>query len=149
MKQFKVNISSLLTRICAAGVALLGFNSCANEECMYGTPYGTFEIKGSVTTENGEAVDNASIRFADPNAPSGLYPYDTSSTNNRGDYEIKGHGFYPDLKVVCVPENEALEADSVVVNMDYISKSKKKDPWDSGHAEKIVDFKLKNKENKE
>lgn len=145
MKRFKVTISNLLSRLCAAGVTLLGFNSCANDEVMYGQPYGTFEVKGSVTESNGNSAVDAEIRVTFPEAPSGVYSLASTSTDDNGDYELQAHDFLPEVKVVCIPDDTSLEADSVVVGMKYHKDANDKDYWYVGSARKTVDFKLKKK----
>ena len=52
------SFQSILTRLCAGGLALLGFGCDGDYPGgggdMYGTPVGTFEIKGKVVTEEGK-----------------------------------------------------------------------------------------------
>lgn len=65
MKKTYRTISSLWATICAGALAVLGFgcsdknNPWNNDLCMYGTPTGQFEVKGAVTDEAGNPVDNA------------------------------------------------------------------------------------------
>ncbi len=144
MKLFNKQISIFLTSVCSAILSFLGFSSCTNNEVMYGMPTGTFEIKGVVTSEEGNAVENAEIRVTPPDAPSGVYSLQTTTTNLDGQYITKGQSYAEQrLKVVCIPSNPKLEADSVIVKMNY--NKDKADTWYVGYAEEVVDFKLKEK----
>ena len=148
----KFSFQSLLTRICVGGLALLGFG-CEEEgggeggECMYGTPVSSFEIKGKVVTEDGNDVVGASVRVTDPQTPSGVYSYNVTKTGEDGTY-ISAYERFPSqnkAKVVCIPADPALEADSVTIDMKYNDNKHKNDPWYFGHADATVDFTLKKK----
>lgn len=147
----KLKKSTLFTRLCAAGLALLGFSCSSDEpeyigiELMYGTPTGSFKIKGKVTSEDGKAVPGATIRVTPSDVPSGLWSYGEVVTGTGGEYEIKSSSAgYKDMKVVCLPSGVELDADSIVTEMEY--KGKDKDNiWYIGHADATVDFKLKKK----
>ncbi len=144
MKLDRSSFSSLAGRLCTAGMAILGFSCSEEAPVMYGTPFGSFEIKGTVTAEDGTHVKDAEIRVTFPDVPSGLHSLETTVTNNDGEYQVTDHHeFAPTLKVVCLPDDPALEADSVVVEMKYKKGSHNKDEWDRGHAEATVDFRLK------
>ena len=140
------SFQSLLTRICVGGLALLGFG-CDDYKCMYGTPTGSFEIKGKVVTEDGNDVVGASVRVADPQFSSGVYSYTETKTGEDGAY-ISAYERFPannKAKVVCIPADPALEADSVTIDMKYNDNKHKNDPWYFGHADATVDFTLKKK----
>ncbi len=145
MSKIKNHFSTMLMGICSSLLTLLGF-SCSSEEqpCMYGMPTGGFEIKGSVTTEDGAPVDDAEIRVNHANAPSGVYPFVITSTNAEGDYTAIGHSHAdPEVKVVCLPSDPQLEPDSVIVEMHYNKENA--GSWYVGDAKEIVNFKLKSK----
>ncbi len=147
MSKIKNHISKMLMGICSVLLSLLGY-SCSStnreEPVMYGQPTGHFEIKGAVTTEDGTPVEDAEIRVNHADTPSGVYPLATTSTNADGDYIAIGRSYvFPELKVVCLPSNPQLEADSVIVEMQYIRDNA--DFWHVGDAEGIVNFKLKSK----
>lgn len=142
--------STLFTRLCAAGLAVLGFG-CSSDEpgsdeviCMYGVITGRFEIKGKVTTENGKEVPNAEVRVTVPEQYSGIFPIVISKTEESGNYTLDGLGSFKQLKVVCIPEDSNLEADSTIVDMKYINGDKG-NGWYQGEADATIDFKLKNK----
>ncbi len=145
MSNIKNHFSTMLMGICSALLSLLGFSCSSKEEpLMYGMPTGDFEIKGAVTTEDGAPVDEAEIRVTHKDAPSGVYSLEITSTNADGDYIAIGNSYgNHELKVVCVPSNPQLEADSVIVEMHY--DKDKADGWYAGEAKEIVDFKLKSK----
>lgn len=73
-----IKISTLFSRLCAAGVAILGFGCSSADDpdeliCMYGTVTGSFEIKGKVTTEDGKNVSDAAVKVTRQDVPSGIY----------------------------------------------------------------------------
>jgi len=139
----------LISKLSAIGLALLGF-SCSSDEpeeliCMYGTPTGSFNIKGKVTSEDGKAVPGATIRVTPSDVPSGLWSYGEVVTGTGGEYEIKSSSAaYKDIKVVCLPSGVELDADSIVTKMEY-KGGDKDNIWNIGHADATVDFKLKKK----
>ncbi|MFG6386548.1 MAG: radical SAM-associated putative lipoprotein [Muribaculaceae bacterium] len=149
MKIIKLRVSSLLSRLCAAALVLLGYGCSSNggdEPCMYGTPTGTFEVKGTVVDENGNPVDGADIIITEPHFPSSTeYPDGKGKSDASGNFKINGEGISGSpKKVVCKPNNENLEADSTLVKVVY-DKTQSTGSWDSGHAELNVDFTLKEK----
>lgn len=141
----------LISKLSAIGLALLGVG-CSSDEpgggeiCMYGTPIGSFKIKGKVTSEDGKAVPGATIRVTDSKIPSGIWSYGEVVTGSDGEYEIENNNTNPgDLKVVCLPDTEQkLDADSIVTKMEY-KGGDKDNIWNIGHADATVDFKLKKK----
>lgn len=146
MKSIRKHLSSLLTSVCHALLSLLGFSCSSPEDMpdMYGMPTGDFEIKGAVTTEAGTAVGDAEIRVTHRDAPSGVYSLQTATTNSDGRYITKGESYAaPELKVVCIPSNTELEADSVIVKLHYDKDNS--GTWYAGETEETVDFILKDK----
>lgn len=152
MKLIKKNISSFLTGICSVLLSLLGFGCSSSPDepdypLMYGMPTGSFEIKGAVTDENGNDVENATIRVTPPDYDSYLTNL-TDKTDAEGNYSISSSGILRSAKVVCIPQQSSLEADSIIVELDYKNWDKS-DGWYRGHAEKTVDFILKSKNTSE
>lgn len=152
MKKTYRTISSLWATICASALGLLGFgcgeNSPWNNElCMYGTPTGHFEVKGAVTDEAGSPIDNADIYITHPEGQSGIYSFGKGKTDDKGDYLIETTDFPErEIKVVCKPEDENLEPDSVNVKVKFEKDRKHdKNPWNEGTAKATVNFKLKKK----
>lgn len=151
MKKLSIKVSSLMCRVSALGLAVLGFAACSEDSeeemiCMYGTPTGTFEIKGAVTAESdGDPVTGASIvvKRTDCNAPLAA----PAASDNRGNYTVKEEKATPfdKVRVVCIPDAASgLAADSVDVNLKYKDRDKN-DSWNVGKAESTVNFKLKAK----
>lgn len=147
MKKINEKVMAVVSRLCVAVLALLGF-SCSDSngvgsECMYGTPTGSFDAKGTVTDEEGSPVENAEVRVTFPNAPSGIYSVETVKTNSSGEYAMMGGSDgATQMKVVCVPQGD-LEPDSVIVELDY---DKKGSTWNKGNASFTADFKLNKKQ---
>lgn len=149
MRRLTTRLSTFLSQVCAVAIVWLGFGCTADEPCMYGTPTGSFEIKGQVTTEEGAPVEGARIRVTASDRPSGIFSFDEALTGTDGRYMTAGSDYARnELKVVCLPDNPALEADSVIVDVQHIDGGKD-DSWNFGHAKATVDFKLKNKQSAE
>lgn len=149
MKKIKIGVSGLLSRLCAIGMTILGF-SCSHSSgsepddilLMYGSPTGSWEIDGNVTETTGKPVVKAEIRVSHPDIPSSESRLSTE-TNENGNYEFKEGGIFEKLKVVCLPNDPALEPDSTVVELKYHKDKGDKNTWSKGKAQATVDFKLK------
>ena len=84
---------SLLSRLCLAVLTLLGFASCEELMCEYGTPNMDYKISGTVTDKAGTPVEG--IRVVIPNVD---YDYDrncmvsdTLFTDSKGHYVSPQH----------------------------------------------------------
>lgn len=128
--------------ICSSLLTFLGFSSCSDNEVMYGMPFGSFEIKGTVTDENGCHIEDAEIRVALPGQSSGIESFGTTRTGHDGNYTIRENEWSDRLKVVCIPDLTEFQPDSVIVDMNY-KESHGHGEWNKGHAEKTVNFRLK------
>lgn len=147
--EIKAKINSYISRLCVALLALLGYNCSSDPEKnileMYGTPTGSFEIKGEVTDEQGSPVTDAEIRVTDPRFSSSRWSFAKGVTNLDGFYTVSGKGSETDkIKIVCIPQNNALEPDSIILPIEYIpNKESQKDSWYVGHADMTFNFVLK------
>lgn len=142
----KLNLSAVVSRLCVAVLAFLGYSCDNNGGDMYGTPTGTWEIKGEVTDQEATPVKNATIKLTIPSYNSSEFSFIEAQTNDGGEYYTSYRGpLEKELKVVCIPDDPALEADSTIVDLKY-SGSNKKDEWYFGTAKATADFKLKKKE---
>ncbi len=149
------NFSSFLSRICAAFITLLGFG-CSSDEpgdesgliCMYGCPTGTFEIKGKVSAGNENKPVEAVIKVTEPNCDSGAFYFTSVQTGVSGKYEATLSGsVFDEVKVVCLPVDTRLEADSTFVTLNYIKRKDDHNEWSLGTAEATVNFNLKERHN--
>ncbi len=153
----RINFSAIVSRLCAAGVTLLGFGCSTDgpdyDDCgcgdgfqlMYGTPTGSWKVHGSVKTQKGDNIDDSTIRITRPDTDSGSYSMYTTPTDAKGTYSVAGCGSAKELKVVCIPADPTLDADSIVIPLKY---KKKGDSYSLGHADATVNFKLKSKSGK-
>ncbi len=141
-----MKLSRIVSRVCVTVLAFFGYG-CSNgdEPLMYGTPMGDWEIKGNVTDEAGKAVSNATIKVTRSTDDSGVYSICDTHSDDQGNYITTGGGIcFGRYKVVCLPDNPALRADSTLVDMHYVKDKKHKDDlWYTGHAEATVNFILK------
>lgn len=153
MKKISIKAGNIIHSMLAGVISLLGFTACDDPEdpddgggmiCMYGTPTGYYEIKGSVIAETGTPVENARVILRHINEHNiNTYYGDTVFTNSDGLYKMTTGG-WPDenIRVVCQPQNDALEADSVDLTVEFKDGQ---GAWDSGTARETVNFKLKKK----
>ena len=63
----KLIFTAAVSRLCIAILAFLGYSCENNGGDMYGTPTGTWEIKGEVTDEEIEPVTDATVKVTLPN----------------------------------------------------------------------------------
>ncbi len=142
MKFISKHVSTFFASICSTLLSILGFSSCTDNEVMYGMPFGSFDIKGSVTDDNGTPVSDAEMRVTFLDMPSGVFSIDSSRTQPQGTYNLKGSEWATKLKIVCIPYQSDLQPDSVIVDMKYKGADGE---WYKGHAESTVNFILKDK----
>lgn len=96
MKKGNKKMALIMNRIMMSVMALLGFNSCGGDSqdeisCEYGSPYATYEIKGTVTNEVGEAIADIKIQAL---SEEGTHPlFEPTLTNSQGKFTISGNTF--------------------------------------------------------
>lgn len=150
MKKISASLQSFASRMCIALLAVLGF-SCSDEEeenilCMYGTPTGTFEVKGQVTDAEGKPVADAEVRVTMPEASSIPYSYAKGVTDAAGSFSLECSGVTigkgSKLKVVCIPADASIEADSMLVGVMQIEEG---EGWYTGKWASTANFRLHGK----
>lgn len=156
MKKIDAKISTMISRLCAFLLALMGF-SCSSLEVddegemllMYGCPTGSYEIKGMVSTDEGLPVRDAIIKVTYDRAPSNAFYLNSDTTDAKGYYTAEGRVVSSNMKIMCLPPNDSLEPDSTTVELEYVKTENKDDSfWYIGHAEATVNFTLKKKQDK-
>lgn len=157
MERICNKFSSLIAYVCGAIITLLGFSGCNhNDEPhygpeMYGTPYATFEVKGTVTDENDQPVADAVVRVSDSEDTitednSDWVFFAKGVTDQNGYYCITGREFGPKaIRIECLPDDPNLEPQTLIVDVKY-DKTDDNDGWHWGHASLTVDFKLKSRD---
>lgn len=157
MKKLFNSVSVLLSRLLAGSLVLFGFGCSSSDDepdtpMMYGTPTGTFEVKGSVTASDGQSSSpvESNIIVTYPDAPSSKYKIDEVKNTEDGQYAITGYINTNKIKVVCLPVDPAYEPDSTVVEGKFEKVNGKRELFmDMGHATFDVDFELKEKKAEE
>ncbi len=149
MKQVKDIFGRFITSLLSGILGVLGFSSCSNEgnepELMYGTPTGSFEVKGAVTDRDGNPISGVYIINRRGSSRSGGYslPGDTAETDANGSYTLNSKDFNAaSLKLVCDPNGNEYEADSTNVALNYTGGDGK---WNIGHAVTSQNFTLRKK----
>ncbi|MDE6653602.1 MAG: radical SAM-associated putative lipoprotein, partial [Muribaculaceae bacterium] len=133
-------ISGVISQLCTVLLALLGYNCSSspfNEyEAMYGTPYSTFELKGTVKNEEGKPVDDAIIKAMEPWDISNWERVSKTVTDRSGSYFLSESYFgFDSLKIVCIPVGNAYLSDSITVAMNFkYDDEHKHTEWYLGHA---------------
>lgn len=148
MKKIQIRAAAFAAKLCGVGLALLGFSACDNDTReMYGTPTGTFQIKGEVTDENGDPVEDADVEVKEVYNSGKARIVAKGKTNKEGDYSIEQDGKpLSTVRVVCQPTKaSALEADSTETNLQYNGGD---GSWNIGNAEATVNLRLKKKSGK-
>lgn len=156
MKKISLSLSSLLSIILSSIISLLGFTSCnddKNNVLMYGAPYGDFEVKGTVTDNEGKPVKDAqvitrptSISYEE-NQYADYHNSDTTYTDASGKYSISRDDVYFNyLRIIVHPKDNNLESDSIRHHLKFVGGDH---GWYEGKATITQDFSLKAKENKE
>ncbi len=128
MKKIQMKAATMAARLCGIGLTILGLSACDNNKCMYGTivgPYNqTLKVNGTVSSEDGNHVENATIEVKYPTGPNSSSLMKEGEIGNDGiyDIEIKETGMHEvldrPLRVVCKPSKDSgLEADSTDVQL--------------------------------
>ena len=137
-------------------LGLLGFAGCESETeirggLMYGTPYVEYEVKGTVTDDSYNTLENVEVKLIKPYFDD---KWESQITNQNGQYEFPPKRL--DLrdtlcvKLVATDCYDEYQNDTAIVTFmrgDF-SHKKKKESWYSGTAEKTVNFTLKKKNGK-
>lgn len=148
--RLSTKLSVTISRLCTVLLTLLGYSCSSGKDepeiiNMYGTPTGSFEVKGTVTNETDNPIPEAVVRVSEPHTPSGVWSIARAITNNYGTYIIRDSHFPHDsLKIVCVPISNVYLPDSVTLPVSYKhDEEHEQSGWYSGHATLTVNFKLK------
>ncbi len=146
----KIKFSQIVSRLCGIGLSLLGFSMAACDEdgggeipCMYGSPFGEFEVKGMVTTDDGAGLPDAVIDLKVLEGSGESYVYCRDTTDMAGTYKFSVSTVpYREVRIVCKPAGDEFEADSVDINLKYEGGD---GGWYAGTAREEVNFRLKRK----
>lgn len=118
---------------------------------MYGTPHGDFEVKGTVVDENNKPVPNAKILLREGRKIEGDFIWDNddrwcqaTTSDIKGTYSLKGHTMFDNVRIVCKPSDDSLDADSIETKLTFIDDGRD-DFWYNGSTTVEQDFKLKAK----
>lgn len=110
----KIKISQIVSRLCGIGLSLLGFSMAACDEdgggeipCMYGSPFGEFEVKGMVTTDDGAGLPDAVIDLKVLEGSGESYVYCRDTTDMAGTYKFSVSTVpYREVRIVCKPAGD-------------------------------------------
>ena len=152
MKKLSTSITRIYSMMISGLISILGFASCEDDNqnvTMYGSPYGEFEAKGTVTDEEGKPVKDAQIITRpvyisyDGVQNVDYYNSDTTYTNATGKYTISDDRTGSEyLRIIVHPKNDDLESDSTREKLHYVGGDHS---WYMGKAILTKDFTLKAK----
>lgn len=146
--KYNVLLSAVLT--------LLGFSSCDsigdpfNGVCLYGSPHARYDVKGTVQSEEGNALQGITVTtkvvLLSADGESFSHELQKSDTEAKGQYQHRGDWQgHPDdqrrLRVVAEDPKGIYAADSVDVQLTHTNEGK--DTWCSGTDSGKADFRLK------
>lgn len=122
-----VTFNKFFCRFLGGLLALLGFASCDDDVVMYGTPVDTFkpmgsyDIKGVVTDERGNAVSGATMLLRNEVVDGEwvtIYDADVR-TDADGKYQLVGSAVANSkVRIVCRPDDKVFYADSVEIVLE-------------------------------
>lgn len=111
-------------------LALLGYSCSDEKEDMYGTPVGTYEVKGTVSDAEGNPVSGAKVASGLVDSPVNI---DSTLTNSKGEYALKGVIFPTNtLRMICTPSDKDMKADTANVELKFKGGD---GSWNRGSAE--------------
>ncbi len=127
--------------------SVLTFNSCEDEvspsSCEYGTPYATFNVKGTVKSETtSNTIPNIRV----------VMGYDTTFTAEDGSFQVSTSEFPDDqtftvsFKDIDGVNNGSLQPMDTTIEFTDPEFTDGDDSWYSGETEKEIDIELKNEE---
>lgn len=140
----KSRISKVISHLCTVLLALLGYNCSFEPKMMYGTPTGSFEVKGRVTDKENNPVKNAEITLRPVQRVYGYYEIASVTSGSDGKFIINT-SFEPldSVWIACNPADYTYLPETVKMPVEYhYDKEHKKDAWYVGHAEITVNFEL-------
>lgn len=153
MKKGSLNFNKFFHAVFSMLLTALGFScsdSAGDVPCMYGSPYSDFEVKGTVVDENDQPVPNAKIAIRQGLRINGKTEwhdsewYLSTTTDYSGMYSLKSSGLTHEVRIVCTPPDDSLEADSTETELNFKDDGRN-DPWYFGSATVEHDFRLKAK----
>lgn len=144
MKIVSKKFSTLIYALLSGLLGLIGY-SCGDEESlMYGTPTGSYEIKGTVTDDEGNPVEGAKVTVGDVDSPK-CFNLDSTITDSKGEYLLNGQITTFNEKYVrmgCTPKGEDLNSETGNIKLIFKGGD---GSWYYGEAEARKDFQLKKK----
>lgn len=130
----------LTNRVLSIMMALFGITACDdNFTCAYGSPYGTFEVTGTVTDEEGNAVseENIIIKF-------GNYRPDTVKTSDNGFFKYTNDHTWPNTSdTLSIIANDSKGVYKNDTTKTFLEQTEKGEDWYVGKYIKNVNIKLK------
>ena len=153
MKKERKNI--MLT-LCTAILSLLGFASCDNGLCEYGTPTMDYKLGGTVSDEEGNPIEGIRVSFSLKTY--GSNPTDVTTTDKHGRYELpekKEFEVWSEQLIIEDVDGEAngsFQSDTLSLEPDVLWSNRGKQykkgdgNWYEGGFEVNVDVTLKAKD---
>ncbi|MDE6523788.1 MAG: radical SAM-associated putative lipoprotein [Muribaculaceae bacterium] len=120
MPKIRNSFAFCVKALCASLLSLLGFDSSSEVRVMYGLPVGDFEIKGSVSSADGnEAVKDAQIKAKYDNEANQIV-ISIARSDSAGNFVLAGKAVSDRLQIICTPMDSLLRPDTITVNLTYL-----------------------------
>ncbi len=126
----KSKFKNPLSRFIVALLGLLGFLTACESADLYGSPYASFKLNGTVSDKDQKPISNAQVSISSPRG----YSYGTQLTQSDGTFLFEERDSWPGNQLVVVTTCDGYQKDSTVLEMQFTGK-KKKDEWYAGHCD--------------
>lgn len=143
MKQTRYFFYNLYNRLLLGLLTLLGFGLAGCESVEeYGTPYATYEFKGSVRNTAGRPIKGIQVECRHQSLPA-FQAYPLAQTDAEGKFcgelrDMPGDEWVIRFTDIDGPENGSYAPDSVEVVFEKKEYKKGKGSWNCGSASKEI-----------
>lgn len=125
----KIKFQNPLSRFLVAFLGLLGFLTACESADLYGSPYASFKINGTVTDKDKKPVSNAKVNL--------LGTSNSQLTNSDGTFELSSQHYSGYGKQMLVTTCDGYINDTIVFEMNFKGE-KKNDEWYCGHCDTTI-----------
>lgn len=125
-------------------IGLLGFGMTGCSRVEYGCPYATLDVKGKVTDEASQPIENIRVVTHSRYTDDAMETY----TDENGNYQFDQTSVFPmdSVDIIATDTAGVYATDSVRVGVSYDRTGvSKEDHWNSGEGTAYHDFQLKKK----
>lgn len=144
-----MELSSKLIALFSAALGIIapGCQNDLDKPCMYGTPYADYEIKGLVTNEENEPLENIEVTIGYKETTQGeFFPLrmEPLYTGKDGKFQSDIFNTFPGTYLTLKFEDKEgiYQARTASGTFKFVEDKKKDNPWYAGRATAEVNVKL-------